>query len=132
VSYPLLSIEWIEHYRELWNRNERAINGVKGLDMIVELAVSDIPDRPPVQLHIRGEDGICDYAGPVQEGKKATFRLTATNDVWRKVAHREMGVRRAVTGPIKFQGSLVNALRKFDGLEAALHQFADVPTQEWQ
>jgi hypothetical protein len=40
-------------------------------------------------------------------------------------------VRRAVTGPIKFQGSLLTALKHFEGLEAAMHQFADVATDEW-
>jgi putative sterol carrier protein len=131
VPEPLLSLPWIEAYRERWNTNERAMNGTKGLDMIVELGVTDADGRPPVQLHIRGEDGVCDYAGPVQAGKKATFRLNAPTETWRKVAKGEMGVKRAVTGPVKFQGSLVNAMKHFDGLEAALQQFGDVPTQEW-
>ncbi len=36
-----------------------------------------------------------------------------------------------MTGPIKFKGSLALALKHFAGLEAALHQFADVPT-DWE
>jgi putative sterol carrier protein len=131
MTHPLLSQEWIQEYHRLWNENDRAMNGVKGLEMIVEMRVTDAGDRPPVQLHIRGEDGVVDYAGPVQPGKKATFRLSAPVETWRKVAQGEMGVKRAVTGPIKFQGSLVTALKYFDGLEAALLQFGDIPTEEW-
>ncbi|WP_293059813.1 SCP2 sterol-binding domain-containing protein, partial [Mycobacterium sp.] len=72
-----------------------------------------------------------DYAGPVQEGgREPDFTLTAPSDTWAKVARKEMGVRRAVMGPIKFKGSLAKALKHFSGLEAALHQFADVPT-DW-
>lgn len=32
---------------------------------------------------------------------------------------------------LEFEGSLLKALRHFDGLEAALHQFGAVPTDEW-
>jgi hypothetical protein len=129
MTYPLLSVPWIERYMELWNRNTKAIEGSKGLDVLIEMRVSDA-DRPPVHLHI-GPDGLADYAGPVLDGRDPFFRLTATTETWRKVGHGEIGVRRAVTGPIKFQGSLLTALKHFSGLEAAMHQFADVPTDEW-
>jgi len=129
MTYPLLSVPWIERYMELWNQNAKAIEGSKGLDALIEMSVAD-SDRPAVHLHIN-VDGLADYAGPVLEGRDPFFRLTATTETWRKVGHREMGVRRAVTGPIKFQGSLLTALKHFDGLEAAMHLFADVPTDEW-
>ncbi len=69
--------------------------------------------------------------GPVRDdGREPDFTLVAPSDTWAKVARKEMGVRRAVMGPIKFKGSLAKALKHFSGLEAALHQFADVPT-DW-
>ena len=77
-THPLLSLDWISAYKQLWNANTAAIEGTRGLGALVE-----------------------------------------------------MGVRRAVTGPIKFQGSLLTALKYFSGLEAALLQFGDVPTTEW-
>jgi putative sterol carrier protein len=129
VTYPLLSQEWITAYLELWNRNPAAVEGTKGLGALVEMGVTD-QDRPPVQLNVT-LDGTADYAGPVQPGAEPFFRLMAPTETWRKVAHKEIGVRRAVTGPIKFQGSLLTALKYFGGLEAALLQFGDIPTTEW-
>jgi putative sterol carrier protein len=126
--YPLLSEDWIRHYAEVWKDNTTAIEGTKGIDMIVEMSVSD-RERAPVHIHVNG-DGIIDYAGPKIEGKDPKFNLAAPAATWKKVAAKEMGVRRAVTGPIKFKGSLATALKHFKGLEAALHQFADVPT-DW-
>ena len=132
MSYPLLSLEWIEHYKELWNKNEKAIDGTKGLGALVEMAVSDIEDRPAMQFSLN-EDGTADYAGPVQPGKTPVFRMIATTETWRQVGYGEMGVKRAVTtGPIQFKGSLVKALKYYSGLEAAMLQFADVPTAEWK
>lgn len=128
--YPRLSLEWIQKYSEIWNTNEKAIEGTKGLDILVQMAATD-RERPPVQLHI-DIDGHADYAGPVQHGdREPDFTLAAPCDVWAKVASKEMGVRRAVMGPIKFKGSLAKALKHFSGLEAALHQFAEVPT-DWE
>lgn len=126
--YPLLNEDWIRRYAEVWKDNTKAIEGTKGLDMIVEMSVSD-RDRPPVHIHVNN-DGLIDYAGAKLDGKDPKFNLAAPAETWRKVAMKEMGVRRAVTGPIKFKGSLTTALRNFKGLEAALHQFADVPT-DW-
>jgi putative sterol carrier protein len=130
MSHPLFSVEWIRAYQELWNENERAIEGTKGLGALVEFVVTDQDDRPPVHFNVTVE-GIADYAGPLQEDEEPFFRLTATTETWRKVAHQEIGTKRAVTGPVKFHGSLLTALKYFDGLDAALKQIGDVPTAEW-
>nr|BAF48494.1 hypothetical protein [Rhodococcus rhodochrous]BAF48523.1 hypothetical protein [Rhodococcus sp. HA99] len=127
--HALLNEDWIKHYAEVWKGNTTAIEGTKGIDMIVQMSVSD-RDRAPVHIHVNG-DGLIDYAGPQIPGKDPKFNLAAPVETWRKVAAKEMGVRRAVTGPIKFKGSLASALKHFAGLEAALHQFADVPT-DWE
>jgi hypothetical protein len=129
---PLLSVPWIERYGELWNQNQKAIEGTRGLaeSWTVEMRVTDIDGREPVQINIVA-DGTSDYTGPVRGEKDPMFRLSAPTETWRKVAKGEMGIKRAVTGPIKFQGSLVTALKYFSGLEAALRQFGDVPTAEW-
>lgn len=130
MAHPLLSEAWIAEYKEIWNRNETAIDGTKGLNALVEMQVTDIDGRPPMQIQI-GEDGTAGYAGPVQPDQDPKFRLSATTETWRKVAFGEIGVKRAVAGPIKMQGSMVTALKFFKGLEAAMLQFADVPTEEW-
>jgi putative sterol carrier protein len=130
MSHPLLSEPWMAEYKDIWNRNETAIDGTKGLDALVELQVTDIDDRPPMQIQI-GEDGMASYAGPVLPDADPKFRLSATTETWRRVAKGELGVKRAVAGPVKMQGSMVTAMKHFKGLEAALLQFADVPTQEW-
>jgi putative sterol carrier protein len=127
--YLLLSLEWIDRYREIWNTNDKAIQGTKGMDMLVQMEATD-RGRPPVQLHI-DIDGHADYAGPIRtDGREPDFALAAPSGTWAAVARKEMGVRRAVMGPIAFKGSLAKALKHFSGLEAALHQFADVPT-DW-
>jgi len=132
MSYPLLSLEWIEHYKKLWNENQKTINGTKGLGALVEMGVSDVEGRPAVQFSLN-EDGTAEYAGPVQPGKTPVFRMIATTETWRQVSHGEMGVKRAMTtGPIQFKGSLVKALKYYSGLEAAMLLFADVPTTEWE
>ena len=128
MTHPLLSESWIQDYAEIWKTNTKAIEGTRGLDVIVEMSVAD-RDRPPVNLRING-DGHIEYAGLKLADEDPTFRLDAPTETWRKVADKEMGVRRAVMGPIKFKGSLTLALKHFSGLEAALHQFADVPT-DW-
>ena len=130
MSHPLLSLPWIECYKDLWNRNQNAIEGSKGLEALIEMVVVDQDGRPPVQFRVI-TDGTADYAGPPLEGEEPFFRLTATTETWRRVAHGEIGVKRAVTGPIKFQGSLMTALKHMQGLEAGLLQFGDVPTDEW-
>jgi len=128
-KYPLLSVNWIKRYRDIWNTNEKAIQGTKGMDILVQMEATD-RDRPPVQIHI-DLDGHADYAGAVRDDdREPDFTLAAPTETWAKVARKEMGVRRAVMGPIKFKGSLTKALKHFSGLEAALHQFADVPT-DW-
>jgi putative sterol carrier protein len=128
-KYPLLSLDWINRYRDIWNTNEKTIQGTKGMDILVQMEATD-RDRPPVQIHI-DLDGHADYAGAVRDDdREADFILAAPSETWAKVARKEMGVRRAVMGPIKFKGSLTKALKHFSGLEAALHQFADVPT-DW-
>lgn len=130
MSHPLLSLEWIEDYQKRWNENEKAIEGSKGLEALIEMIVTDQDDRPPVQFRVTS-DGTSDYAGPPLDGEEPFFRLSATTETWRKVGHGEIGIKRAVTGPIKFQGSLMTALKYMGGLEAGLRQFGDVPTVEW-
>lgn len=131
MSYPLLSLPWIEAYKDRWNANERAIEGSRGLEALIEMQVVDQDDRPPVQIRITA-DGMADYAGVPLDGVEPFFRLSATTETWRKVAHGEIGIKRAVTGPITFKGSLMTALKHMQGLEAGLLQFGDVPTQEWE
>lgn len=130
MSNPLLSTSWIEQYVVLWNANTKAIDGSKGLDALIEMSVTDQDGRPPVQFHVC-PDGTADYGGPVREGERPFFKLSAPTETWRKVALKEIGAKRAITGPVKFQGSLVTALKHFQGLEAGLEQFGDVPTSEW-
>lgn len=130
MAHPLYSEAWMQDYLRRWNENQTAIEGTRGLDALVELVVTDIDGRPPMQIRI-GEDGTADYAGPALPGKDPKFRLSAPLETWRKVAHGEIGVKRAVAGPIKMQGSMVTAMKHFKGLEAALHQIGDVPTEEW-
>lgn len=126
---PLLSEEWMKVYMDLWNKNDKAIEGTKGMDILVEMSVTD-RDRSPVQIHV-DKDGIADYVGPVRDDREPDFILRAPTETWRKVGAKEIGVKRAVMGPIKFKGSLTNALKHFSGLEAALHLFGDVPT-DWE
>jgi putative sterol carrier protein len=126
---PLLSEQWMKVYMDLWNKNDKAIEGTKGMDILVEMSVTD-RDRAPVQIHI-DSDGIADYVGPVRDDREPDFILRAPAEIWRKVGTKEIGVKRAVMGPIKFKGSLTNALKHFSGLEAALHLFGDVPT-DWE
>lgn len=126
----LLTVPWIEKYMEAWNRNERAIEGSKGLNALIEMQVTDQDDRPPVQIRITPE-GTADYAGPPLDGQEPFFRLSATTETWRKVGHKEIGVKRAVTGPITFKGSLITALRHMQGLEEGMFLFGEVPTAEW-
>ncbi len=52
--HALLNEDWIKHYAEVWKGNTTAIEGTKGIDMIVQMSVSD-RDRAPVHIHVNGD-----------------------------------------------------------------------------
>ncbi|KDE97327.1 putative sterol carrier protein [uncultured Mycobacterium sp.] len=125
----VMSPEWAQAYRHLWNGSAEIRQGAKDLTMLIEWRVQDADDQV-AQLEIA--DGEAIYGGSQIEGRKPDFVLTATSNVWHRVAEGEIGVASAIaTRKIKFVGPIKVAMANMAVLSAGLRLVGQVDGLVW-
>lgn len=128
-AVALMSPEWARAYRDLWNGSAEIRQGAKELTMLIEWRVQDANDQVS-QLEIT--DGEAVYGGVQIEGRKPDFVLTATANVWHRVAEGEIGVATAIaTRKIKFVGPVKVAMANMAVLGAGLRLVGQVDGLVW-
>jgi len=128
-AVALMSPEWAQAYRDLWNASPEIHQGAKELTMVIEWRVQGESDRVS-HLEIKGGEAV--YGGRPIEGRKPDFVLTATASQWRRVAAGEISVANAIaTRKIKFVGPVKVAMSHLPVLSAGLRLVGEVDGLDW-
>lgn len=113
-----LTPEWIERYRELWNRDETLKSGLKGFSALIEYGWED-GSKPSVFLRV--EDGEAVDAGSGQLPAKPDFVMKASAENWQRLREGTLSGRAALlTKKLKFQGSMITAMKYMGPFERSI------------
>lgn len=122
-----LSEEWIQLYKDEWNKNDKLVNDLKGFTASIKYFIEGKEDEV-VELIV--ENGVAKSAGKA-DNKKYDFEMWATYDNWKILAKGEMGPKAAMlTKKLKFKGSMITAMKYMGPFEESLRMMGRVPT-EW-
>jgi putative sterol carrier protein len=122
-----LSEEWIQLYKDEWNKNNKLVNDLKGFTASINYFIEGKEDEA-VELIV--ENGVAKSAGKA-DNKKYDFEMWATYDNWKILAKGEMGPKAAMlTKKLKFKGSMITAMKYMGPFEESLKMMGRVPT-EW-
>ncbi|EEP61247.1 MULTISPECIES: SCP2 sterol-binding domain-containing protein [Sulfurihydrogenibium] len=122
-----LSEEWIQLYKDEWNKNDKLVNDLKGFTASIKYFIEGKEDEA-VELIV--ENGVAKSAGKA-DNKKYDFEMWATYDNWKILAKGEMGPKAAMlTKKLKFKGSMITAMKYMGPFEESLRMMGRVPT-EW-
>lgn len=125
----VLTPEWMEKYAELWNSTPATRDGTAELSMTIEYRLAEDASRAG---QFRVETGNVVKTGAPAPGSKPDYVLTASLDVWQRVADEQLGPARAILSrKIKFKGPLNVAMAHLPALEEALRMFGRVDGTEW-
>ena len=122
-----LSEEWIQLYKDEWNKNDKLVNDLKGFTASIKYFIEGKEDEA-VELIV--ENGVAKSAGKA-DNKKYDFEMWATYDNWKILAKGEMEPKAAMlTKKLKFKGSMITAMKYMGPFEESLRMMGIVPT-EW-
>jgi Putative sterol carrier protein len=122
-----LSEEWMQLYKDEWNKNDKLVNDLKGFTASIKYFIEGKEDEA-VELIV--ENGVAKSAGKA-DNKKYDFEMWATYDNWKILAKGEMGPKAAMlTKKLKFKGSMITAMKYMGPFEESLRMMGRVPT-EW-
>ncbi len=122
-----LSEEWMQLYKDEWNKNDKLVNDLKGFTASIKYFIEGKEDEA-VELTV--ENGVAKSAGKA-DNKKYDFEMWATYDNWKILAKGEMGPKAAMlTKKLKFKGSMITAMKYMGSFEESLRMMGRVPT-EW-
>jgi len=122
-----LSEEWVQLYKDEWNKNDKLVNDLKGFTASIKYFIEGKEDEA-VELIV--ENGVAKSAGKA-DNKKYDFEMWATYDSWKILAKGEMGPKAAMlTKKLKFKGSMITAMKYMGPFEESLRMMGKVPT-EW-
>lgn len=125
----VMSPEWAEGYRGLWNANEETREGTKDLDMLIEMRLDD-PAPRAIQIDIKAGEAV--YGGAPLSGRKPDFVLTAKRENWKRVATGDISPVTAITvRKIQFVGPLRVAMSHMPALTTGLKLVGDVEGLDW-
>lgn len=123
-----LSEEWINLYKEEWNKNEKLKEGLKTFSTKIKYYI-DGKENDAVELVV--ENGIATKAGKADNSTKYDFEMWATEKDWQTLAKEEMGPKAAMlTKKLKFKGSMITAMKYMGPFEDSLRMMGKIPT-EW-
>lgn len=129
-AVALMSPEWAQAYRELWNATPETREGGKELSMVIEWRVQG-EAGPVSQIEIKQGEVV--YGGGPIPDRKPDFVLTATSAVWRRVAAGEISAANAImTRKIKFVGPVKVAMSHMPVLSTGLRLVGEVDGLVWE
>lgn len=125
----VMSPEWAEGYKDLWNANSDTREGTKDLDMLIEMRLDDASSRA-AQIEIKAGEAV--YGGAPLPGRKPDFVLTAKRENWKRVATGDISPVTAITvRKIQFVGPLRVAMSHMPALTTGLKLVGDVEGLDW-
>jgi putative sterol carrier protein len=125
----VMSPEWAEGYKDLWNANEDTREGTKDLDMLIEMRLDD-PAPRAIQIDIKAGEAV--YGGAPLPDRKPDFVLTAKRENWKRVATGDISPVTAITvRKIHFVGPLRVAMSHMPALTTGLKLVGDVEGLDW-
>jgi len=123
-----LTEEWINLYKEEWNKNEKLKNDLKSFSASIKYYI-DGNENEAVFLKV--ENGVATEAGKADNNSKYDFEMWATYKDWQTLAKGEMGPKAAMlTKKLKFKGSMITAMKYMGPFEESLRMMGKIPT-EW-
>ncbi|MEW6471010.1 MAG: SCP2 sterol-binding domain-containing protein [Actinomycetota bacterium] len=126
----VMSPEWAEGYKQLWNANSDTRDGTRDLDMLIEMRL-DEPEPRAVQIDVKAGEAV--YGGAPLPDRKPDFVLTAKRENWKRVATGDINPVTAITvRKIHFVGPLRVAMSHMPALTTGLRLVGDVPGLDWE
>ena len=130
MAIALMSPEWAERYKDLWNSTEETREGSRDLDMLIEMRL-DGPHQRAAQIDIKQGEAV--YGGAPIEGRKPDFVLTGTEQNWKRVATGDLSPVTAITvRKIQFVGPLRVAMSHLPALNRGMRLVGEVAGLDWE
>jgi putative sterol carrier protein len=119
-----LSAAWADRYKELWNRKETLVNGLKGFSALIEYGWED-GSRPSAYLEV--QDGKAIATGFGEAPRKPDFVMKASPENWQRLREGTLSGRAALlTKKLKFQGSMITAMKYMGPFEQSIAMLGEV------
>lgn len=113
-----LTADWAERYKEAWNHEELLTRGLQGFSALIEYGWED-GSRPSVYLRV--ENGRVVTTAHSHPPGKPDFVMKATAENWQRLRDGSLSGRAALlTKKLKFQGSMITAMKYMGPFEASL------------
>ncbi|MGN2392809.1 SCP2 sterol-binding domain-containing protein [Pelomicrobium sp. G1] len=113
-----LSAHWAERYKELWNRNEALVAGLKGFNALIEYGWED-GCRPSAFIEVL--DGRVVSTAFKDAPRKPDFVMKASAENWQRLRDGSLSGRAALlTKKLKFQGSMITAMKYMGPFEQSI------------
>ncbi|MFN6961113.1 MAG: SCP2 sterol-binding domain-containing protein [Rhodocyclaceae bacterium] len=113
-----LTAAWAERYKEAWNREELLTRGLQGFSALIEYGWED-GSRPSAYLKV--DNGRVVATAYDQAPGKPDFIMKASPENWQRLREGSLSGRAALlTKKLKFQGSMITAMKYMGPFEASL------------
>ncbi|PMP61634.1 MAG: sterol-binding protein [Hydrogenobaculum sp.] len=122
--YKFLSLEWMEAYKELWNKKQDLINELNGFTASIKYKVEGY--EPGVMLLVeKGAAKNVDEA----KGDKYDFEMWSSIDIWKRLAINDLSPKAALlTKKLKFKGSMITAMKYMSAFEKSITMMSEIPS----
>jgi len=118
VSVKYLSDEWAKEVTNILQNTEAVTKTIKGQNFLIQMVVTDVPDRGEVKWYARATDGVPEVQIGEAEGADAT--ITQNYDVAVAVDKGELNLQAAfMQGKVKIQGNIMKMMQ-LQGFVASL------------
>lgn len=113
-----LSAAWAERYKDMWNRNEALVSGLKGFSALIEYGWED-GSRPSAFLEVHDGRAVGTAFG--DPPRKPDFVMKASAENWQRLRDGSLSGRAALlTKRLKFQGSMITAMKYMGPFEQSI------------
>lgn len=128
MSKPVLSLEWMQEYADLWNGTPATREGTAKLDMVIEFRLAEDETRSAQLKVVQGE---AVRTAPPGDKEKPDYQMTAKAEIWKLLGEGELEPTRALMGrKVKFRGPLMTAMSHLPALEESMRFFGRIET-DW-
>ncbi len=121
------SVEWLDAYVELYNKNSGVQEALKDLTARVAYEFTDRPDITPKYVFINS--GKIDEHGSVEDIDAMDYVIKANYGIWQSMTEGELDPMNALmSGKIKVTGNMAAILKHADGLQGTFEVVEAIPT----
>ena len=121
------SMEWLDIYVDIFNKNEAVKEALKDLAAKVAYEFTDRPDIPPKYVSLK--EGAIEEHGEMTDPGSMDYIIRANYDVWKSMTLGELDPMNALmSGKLKLTGNMAAMLKHAEGFKQTFEVVQEIPT----